>query len=386
MTSNRSSRAARAARRLRTGCPRGATWLVVGALQLGGLGCGSPEHAPPVTGVPFGTGGAGPVIRGSGGRSARDSGSAGKGSGGALGRRDAGISDGGIGDDSDSAPVDAGCSIRAYETPPGAVTGVCQADSAWGTAQPIATVSTPDDDLFGSVSATERTLAWMSVVNGIPTLHYADRASADVAFNPPGSISIAAGYYAADRPALSPDGNRLVVVRVDGKGIGEYTRTALYGSFTGTASEASFAALNAQGLLFASDERFGDLQLSNDDRTLYYSRYDSRSRQTVYFVTRSPGGPWQVGSPVEGAPLMGSCGRRMRPTGVSSDQLSLFYWDEVTGTERVTFRPTVGAEFAGVIDLGSRLHAQPNVTCKRLYYSVPSDASLALEDIAVSSR
>ncbi|HEX7668353.1 MAG TPA: hypothetical protein VF395_02160 [Polyangiaceae bacterium] len=388
MMFNKVSRAASAVERPCGRRLRGPTWLVVGSLlQAGGLGCGSPDHAPSIADRPSSTDDGGPGaggVRGHGGSSSRDSGAdiAAAGSGGAAGEPDASVLDGGA----DGAPTDAGCSVKAYETPPSATgTGVCKMDSAWGTGALVATASTPDDDVFGSVSDTEQTLAWMSVVNGVPTLRYADRGSPDLPFNPAGNIAIAGAYYAAERPALSHDGTRLVVVRADGKGFGEYTRTALYGSFTGTASEASFAALNAQGDLFASDERFGDPQLSSDDRTLYYSKYDSRSRQTVYAVTRTAGGSWSVGSPVEGAPLMGSCGRRMHPTGISSDQLSLFYWDEVTQTERVTFRSAVGAPFAGVIDLGAHPHAQPNATCQRLYYSAPGEAS-ALEDIAVASR
>jgi hypothetical protein len=394
----RASRAASTAFRLRGSCRRGSTWLVVSSLlQASGLGCGCADRGPSLASDPFGAGGrgdGGPGAGGAkgGGTSSRDSGANAPSiaSGGSGGRADAGVDGGG----GEGGLADAGCSVKAYETPPGATgTAVCAADSAWGPGTPIPTASTPDRDLFGSISDTEQTLAWMSIVDGVPTLRYADRDSPNVLFNPAGSISLSSGYYATERPALSPNGTRLLVVRADGKALGEYTRTALYSSFTATASEASFAALNSQGLLFADDERFGDPQLSSDDLTLYYSKYDSRSRQTVYAVTRAPGGSWQIGSPVEGAPLTGSCGRRMRPTGISSDELTLFYWDEVTGTERATFRAAVGAPFAGVIDLGARPHAQPNAACTRLYYSAPDASrgasaadSVALEDIVFSSR
>ena len=103
-------------------------------------------------------------------------------------------------------------------------------------------------------------------------------------------------------------------------------------------------------------------------------------------ATRTDDVPWMLGSAVVGAPLQASCGLRRRPTGISSDQLTMFYWDELSGTERATFRAAVNAPFVGAIDLGARASAQPNESCTRLYYSARAADSASIEDVVFSSR
>jgi hypothetical protein len=282
-------------------------------------------------------------------------------------------------------PPDAGCPTAAA---PAADRGaaLCLADGVWTSGELVATASTAADDILGSITPDELTITWMTIDNGTPTLYYADRAAPDAPFGPKGTLSYGPGYYAAERPAVSFDGQRIVVVRADRKGFTEYSRTAVFATFTSAPSEASFDAINGQGIMLAGDEYFGDPLLSADDKTFYYSKYDGRSANTVFAVSRDVPDVWLVGSPVEGAPLRGGCRHRRSPTGISADELTLFYWDDLSGTERATFRATVGAPFSGVVDLGPRGHAQPNASCDRLYYSAPETNSTTLHDIAFASR
>jgi hypothetical protein len=342
------------------------TWL-----PSAGIGCSSAGHAP--VGAPDLSGSGGRAVGAGGTRGGSDAsvdGDAGAGgSGASSGGSAAGGSAGKGGSTGAGGEPDAGCpTASAPATERG--TAVCLADAAWGSSQAVATTSTPDNDVFGSITPNELTIAWMAMAGDTPTLYYADRASPDDPFYPAGTL--APGYYAAERPALSADGQRIVVVRADRKGFAEYTRTGVFGSFTSSPSEASFMTLNGLGGMLLSSAYFGDPMLSSDDKTFYYSRYDGRSPNTVFAGSRTALEAWPAGSPVAGAPLIGGCSRRRRPTGISSDDLTLFYWDEFSGTERATFRPSVGAPFVGVVDLGSRDRAQPNASCQRLYYSPPA--------------
>jgi hypothetical protein len=288
--------------------------------------------------------------------------------------------------DAEAGPQDAGCAPETDVAPPAdAGAALCPVGASWEDGTDVATASTAGKDVFGSITPDELTIAWISVDAGVPTLHYADRASANDPFFPASSIAGAQGHFALDRPALSPDGLRIVVVREDGKAFGEYTRTARLTTFSDVPAELTFAALNTQGLLFTAEESFGDPVLSEDDRTLYYSRHDATSHQTIFATTRTSNTPWSVGSPVETPALERHCGHRKRPTGVSSDQLTLFFWDEESGTERATYRPSLDAPFEGAVVLGARFGAQPNKDCTRLYYSGKA-ADAADDDVLVADR
>jgi hypothetical protein len=286
---------------------------------------------------------------------------------------------------SDSAP-EAACELDGgIVSPVSAGTAQCALSAVWRAPRAIASGTSEQDDVFGSITPDELTLAWLSVEGGTPTLHYADRAARSDPFEPSGAIGADADYYAVERPALSPDGNRLVVVRKDRKGFAEYTRVGRFYAFDDAPSDASFGPLDNQALLFTVNEFFGDPIVSSDDRTFYYSRYGAEQVETVFESKRAGDVDWPIGSPVAGEPLFTVCGHRRRPTGVSADGLTLFYWDEASNTERATWRATLAVPFAGVVDLGARAHATPNDACSMLYFSAPGvDASVGT-DVFVSS-
>lgn len=60
-----------------------------------------------------------------------------------------------------------------------------------------------------------------------------------------------------------------------------------------------------------------------------------------------------------------------RPTGVSKDLRTLFYFDEATKTEKAAFRAAPGCPYKTFVDLGNRPGAQPNAACTALYYADP---------------
>jgi hypothetical protein len=250
--------------------------------------------------------------------------------------------------------------------PPDAAAALCGISASWGAGVVVA-VSTAADDTFGAITPDGLTIAWMAPESSQPTLHYADR---NATTDPFGTTHlIAPGYYAPGRAALSPDGLRLIVVQSGGKAFGEYTRVDRTDTFSTVASGAAFDALNALGLSFTANESFGDPIVSNDDRTFYYSRYGGGEVETMFASVRPDEIGWPVGTSLQGAMLDAKCGKRRRPTGISSDGLTLFYWDDLSGSERAAYRPSVGAAFTGAIDLGQLAEAQPTAACDALFYS-----------------
>jgi hypothetical protein len=59
---------------------------------------------------------------------------------------------------------------------------------------------------------------------------------------------------------------------------------------------------------------------------------------------------------------------RRRPTGVSSDDRTLFFFDEVSGKERAAWREAPSAAFGVFGDLSVAPEGAPDEACRVLYY------------------
>jgi hypothetical protein len=218
---------------------------------------------------------------------------------------------------------------------------------------------------FVGMTPDARTLAWFE--NG--ALNYADRDDPSMRWNPGATLD--AITATADRPALSPDGLRLVVVSADRHGFTEYARVDRAHRFDAASSDTQFARINALGLMLGSNEWQGSPVLSDDDRTLVYLRGEgSTARHDAIYVSHRTGDvAWPLGVPLHATELDAMCGFYRRPTGLSSDELTLFYWDEIGGSERAIFRTSPEAPFAGSVDLGDAPDAVPGRTCTTMYFS-----------------
>lgn len=288
--------------------------------------------------------------------------------------------------DSGGKVVDAGCTHPVPGALPAGTKFACSPSAQWSDSTVIPSASTSNDDVFGSITPDELTIVWTTITDSGPVIHYADRDDPAVPFRPAGALSMA-DYYSAERAAVSPDGARIIVVRKDRKGFGEYLRQGRFHSFDITPSEASFGALDNQGLILEANEFFGDPVLSSDDRTLYYSKYGGGESTTIFAATRSGPVSWPLGNPVDGAPLLDDCGARRRPTGVSADGLTLFYFDESSGSERATWRKSTDSAFSGLVELGARAEAQPNTACTALYFSARAgDATAGGDDLVATAK
>jgi hypothetical protein len=277
--------------------------------------------------------------------------------------------DGGDGGTEAAPPSDAG--------PPPPPPPVCDPNAVWSTGQLLA-VSTQADDSLDAVTADELSILWTSGTGATAVLLYADRAAATDPFGAPQTV--ASGAFAVDRAAMSPDGLRIVVVNSDGQGFSELTRASRTApnNIVGAPSTGTYG--NLDGVLPAG-ESYGDPVLSADDHAFYYSVYGAGTTDTIRRSARLfAGDSWPpAGVAIGSSPSLEAQGSlRRQPTGIASDGQTLFFWDQVSATERAAFIDETTGDFSVFIDLGARAMAAPGSSCHTLYYSAAGASSLDL--------
>jgi len=258
--------------------------------------------------------------------------------------------------------------------------GVCPSGVTWDTGT-LLTVST-GQDTFGAITPDELTLVWTTGGDGGPTsVYYVDRAAATTAFVNPLPLPLAADSFRVGPLAVSPDGLRVVAQATD-TSFFALTRGARGSAFNSVPSTTEFADVNSDLTMGETVVELGDPVVGQKDQTFYYSRYPvtaSVGLPTVVESSRVGSAPWADGVSVDGTSLLEVAGgRRRRPTGVSSDDLTLFYWDQVSGMEMMVWRSTLSGAFANATSIGARAGAQPNAACTALYYSAASAAGTSL--------
>jgi hypothetical protein len=143
---------------------------------------------------------------------------------------------------------------------------------------------------------------------------------------------------------------------------------------------ASRSSRGARGRVLPPELSYGDPLLGADDAVFYYSAYGGSQTATIYRAERLLStDPWPAGAalaPSTGLAAQGAL--RRRPTGISSDEQTLFIWDEIMGMERAAWiDPSTGA-YDVFVDLASYSLAAPASSCNTLYYSAPGASSIDL--------
>jgi hypothetical protein len=188
----------------------------------------------------------------------------------------------------------------------------------------------------------------------------ADRADAADDFGTPVAVGVDGVI------GVSPDGLRVIARGLDGT-LQEATRPSPGEAF-GAPEEGAFTLINAAAA--ADGSSLSVPVIAPDDRTLYYLAIPpGGSEYPLHVSTRSGAGAWPVGTALESCELRSFQGFNPAPTGVSSDGLTLFFWDSFYGVARAAFREEADGPFVWFDDLGPLVAAQPNVACNRLYYS-----------------
>jgi hypothetical protein len=257
---------------------------------------------------------------------------------------------------------------------------VCNPATTWGPGT-LLSISTDSPDRFGAITPDELTIAWMTPADAdastTGTVYYADRATVSDPFGTPSALSAAAAYFAFDRVALSPDGLTLVVVRADHQGFGAASRTSRPGTF-GAPDETAFNGVDINH----ADMPDPGLVLANpvweqDPTVLFFTEYASTTVNPIGWVDLV-GGIWTDSHNVAAGALAASSGQLRRPTGLSADLRTLFFYDEVASIERAAWRDSADGDFSTFSDVGAFDGAEPNRACTRIYYSAQGASSVDL--------
>lgn len=109
--------------------------------------------------------------------------------------------------------------------------------------------------------------------------------------------------------------------------------------------------------------------LSPDGNVLFYSQF-GLSSVTIHWATFDPKTGWVPKGTLDAPELNAVGAQRRRPTGISGDLRTLFYWDETAESEKAAWRLTSDGVFNIFSDLGPLWGATPGANCVGLYYSV----------------
>jgi hypothetical protein len=248
----------------------------------------------------------------------------------------------------------------------------CPQGAKWGTGTQLS-ISTTADDVLGAITPDELSIVWISTNGSTASVLYADRSAASSAFGTPASLPTAQGYYAPTKVALSPNGLRAIAVQSSHTAFGVTARSSRSAAFTAApgGGEVDMIDLAVSGA--EANSLLDDPVIGASDTSLYYSLYGAGSTTTLFESTRSgtsawPGGTWLMTTNTQFA---GSGSVLAHPTGVSADDLTLFYWDDAAATQMAAWRPFTSQPFNHFETLANIRAAAPNATCTKLYYSAP---------------
>ena len=318
--------------------------------------CGSERSPPPTNSSMGGSGGSGgsDVDAGSSGSSGAGGSSAGGTSGaggGPGGQAGASGSAGAAGDG--GVPPDGGVEV-AFRCKP-----TRTFSASLGRVDSI-----PNDHFarLGAVSPDELTAAWTSPSGDI---YVAERLSYKDPFGPPTKVNDDVAL-ATERVALAPTGRTLIAVRRDRTAFVSFEKSSTTGQWA-TSNGLEFTQVR---VAFEGDASASDPVLSGDKRSFFFVITPSSRPAIVYesvwdSVQRSWGLPASLPHP-ELQPT--DTGKRRRPTGISSDSLTLFFLDESTNVERAAWRDAPEAPFNVFKDIGAFAEAVPSLRCDTLYH------------------
>ena len=231
-------------------------------------------------------------------------------------------------------------------------------------------IGTPDPDLLGAVTPDERVVAWTSIPSDGrgPSVNWVERASASATFGAVESLDPSLGPFPFGKVGLSGDGLRLVVASADYSHLSEISRGA-FGTPFATVANTDFPSVNPTGGIDGNQGLgpFVSIALSPD-----FGFWAFVSNAGFVLSIRQIG-VWPPGTTPPGfVPNEDSGVTDVDPTGWSSDDQSLFFWDQSLGAERIAWRDSATHAFALMQTIGSaQQYAYPAAGCSKIYYSAP---------------
>lgn len=238
----------------------------------------------------------------------------------------------------------------------------CPTWGRWSTSARVASIAPAGFDWFGAISADARAVAWTTAAGAV---YVADRASPADPFGAPALLDPGTYSLTSGRVALAPTGLELIATLADGSSfIGFYRASAgaAWSPSAGKEFETVATMRGESGGAFSEPVVSADgsslfylLALPNQPPVLYESPWDTSLRQ------------WGLGAALSSPELaMTTAAQVRRATGASSDRLTLFYFDEIAGTERAAWREAPGSPFTMFAALAALPEAAPVGDCSVL--------------------
>jgi hypothetical protein len=229
----------------------------------------------------------------------------------------------------------------------------------------MVTLGTDNLSRFDGVTSPLKGAAWTSGTGSVFVVHRVDPYSDYQQPIEVGSALVAPGT----RVALAADGQG--VAAVSGASLVMYTRSSVAAPFA-PESPNPFDAVNAW--VAQAGGVPSEPVLGSSGNTLFFLHLPP-SGPPMLVESRRSGVAW--GAPIVHAEAalasMGPAQRR-RPTGVSFDDRTLFFWDETTSIERMATRDDGTGAFTALRDQGAYAEAAPNQRCTLIYYQGTDDA------------
>ncbi|MBL8722372.1 MAG: hypothetical protein JNL79_40700 [Myxococcales bacterium] len=226
-------------------------------------------------------------------------------------------------------------------------------------------------ELLAGLTWDELTMVWTTVEASRVVVHYADRAGRDDAFTAAKTLPDTLGPFAEDSVALAADGKSMLLVSADHTTLTQLSRSARGAAFEAAALTGVFERITGTGSEGGPIKKLGDLVLSKDGQSLFYTDLQRTAGTTLMVSLRLSDGTWDYPNPVDGAPFEMSGSQRRRPTGISADGLTLFFYDEVFGASYLAFRTPGSLLFPETVAFSpTGRRATPTEACDRVYLSM----------------
>lgn len=228
---------------------------------------------------------------------------------------------------------------------------------------------TSPSDVLRAMTPDELTLVRQATNASETKTYVVDRSARDVDFGAPVEIE---GFATSSLFGLSPDGLRICGGNPSGAGFLEAVRGNRGDAF-GEPSEGTFSVLDADAA--KRNGRLDACVIAPDDRTLYYNFYDPTSSEISLHVSRRTNAmPWPVGTRVTSCALSAAFeGASFYPTGVSSDDRTLFLQAAADPTLRMATRAGPMWPITDIVELAEKSSVVPNQGCDRIYFSGSKD-------------
>jgi hypothetical protein len=254
---------------------------------------------------------------------------------------------------SDDAGVDASATPAPLPTDPPLCAGAAWKGGARVRGGPA------DLGSLAGLTPLGRMVAWLDTSG---RLLVADRADSSSEFGDAVPVDTASP---SGRAALHPAGALLFATNASRSGLVVYTRLYRKDPWAGP-STTGLSALSAQ--LATLGATIEDMTIGGTPGSLFLLLSVGGAR-TLYEATFDPStGGWGRAVAHNEIAVASMSGAVRRPTGLSWDARTLFFYDEGASVTRAAFRGATTGTFDTVVDVGAFPGALPSQTCSVLYY------------------